>query len=192
MITARPLPWFGEEIMMAEMPASQFVPTKILVPLDFSSSSFAALEAATDLARHFHSEIFLLHVIPMLPDISEFAYPSGPLTLEEIHNESTNDAEENLAQRIAILVSNGVKASFKVEVGNDVAGNIMEVIEREHIELLVISTHGMSGWRPLVFGSIAEKVVKRAECPLLLFRALKPVDDPETSESKVPETMAVQ
>jgi hypothetical protein len=43
----------------------------------------------------------------------------------------------------------------------------MLVIEREHIDMVVISTHGISGWRPMVFGSIAEQVVKRVECPLL-------------------------
>ena len=47
------------------------------------------------------------------------------------------------------------------------------VIEREHIDMLVISTHGMSGWRPVIFGSIAEKVVKFAGCPLLLLRSPK-------------------
>ena len=52
------------------------------------------------------------------------------------------------------------------ETGNDVASNIMIVIERERIDMVVLSTHGMSGWRPMVFGSIAEKVVKLVQCPL--------------------------
>ena len=47
--------------------ASHFIPTKILVPVDFSSSSDAALETASDLAQHFHAELYLLNVIPMLP-----------------------------------------------------------------------------------------------------------------------------
>jgi hypothetical protein len=50
----------------------------------------------------------------------------------------------------------------------------MEVVEHEHIDLVVISTHGISGWHPLVFGSIAEKVVKLVQCPLLLLRSAKP------------------
>jgi len=53
-------------------------------------------------------------------------------------------------------------------------GNIMLVIEREHIDMIVISTHGISGWRPLVFGSTAEKEVKRVQCPLLLLRSVDP------------------
>jgi hypothetical protein len=50
-------PWFGEEIIMPQATASHFIPTKILVPVDFSSSSDAALENASDLAQRFHAEI---------------------------------------------------------------------------------------------------------------------------------------
>ncbi len=50
----------------------------------------------------------------------------------------------------------------------------MLVIEREHIDMVVLSTHGISGWRPRVFGSTAEKVVKRVQCPLLLLRSVDP------------------
>jgi nucleotide-binding universal stress UspA family protein len=50
----------------------------------------------------------------------------------------------------------------------------MQAIEREHIDMTVISTHGISGWRPMIFGSIAEKVVKRVQCPMLLLRSAEP------------------
>ena len=55
-------------------------------------------------------------------------------------------------------------------IANDVVGNIMMVLSRERSDLIVISTHCLSGWRPFVFGSIAEKVIKLVECPLLLLR----------------------
>jgi nucleotide-binding universal stress UspA family protein len=61
-----------------------------------------------------------------------------------------------------------------VEFGNDVAGAIIDVAEREHVDMVVISTHGISGWHPLAFGSIAEKVVKLMQCPLLLLRSANP------------------
>jgi nucleotide-binding universal stress UspA family protein len=50
----------------------------------------------------------------------------------------------------------------------------MTAIDREDIDMVIISTHGISGWRPLVFGSIAEKVVKLVQCPILLLRSLNP------------------
>jgi nucleotide-binding universal stress UspA family protein len=156
--------------MVPQVTASHFIPTKILVPVDFSSSSDAALETASDLAQHFHAELYLLNVIPMLPTGTKTV--SFPET-EYLHKAEDN-AERQLATCDAALVSKGIKASSSIEIGNDVVGNIMLVIEREHIDMIVISTHGISGWRPLIFGSIAEKVVKQVQCPLLLLRSVEP------------------
>jgi nucleotide-binding universal stress UspA family protein len=87
-----------------------------------------------------------------------------------VHNERSQ-AEKELATCQGELVSKGIKTSSIIAIGNDVVGNIVLVIEREHIDMVVLSTHGVSGWRPMVFGSVAEKVVKLAQCPLLLLRS---------------------
>jgi nucleotide-binding universal stress UspA family protein len=63
----------------------------------------------------------------------------------------------------------------------------MEVVGREHIDMLVISTHGISDWHPLVFGSIAEKVVKLAQCSLLLLRSAKPEKEVKTASTRSTE-----
>jgi Universal stress protein UspA and related nucleotide-binding proteins len=146
------------------------IPTKILLPIDFSPSSQAALEMAADLAHHFHAELYLVNVIPFfptttLPDLIPEA---------EFIQEARTFAEQHLAKCHAALVAKGVKTRSSVEVENDVAGSIMKVVEREHVDMVIISTHGISGWHPLVFGSVAEKVVKLAQCPLLLLRSPKP------------------
>ena len=125
---------------------------------------------AANLAKHFQAKLYLVNVIAMFP----------PSTIPDVIPEATfiqesrAFAERHLAKCKATLKARGVKSTSSVEVGNDVVGNIMEVIEREHIDMVVISTHGISGWHPLVFGSIAEKVVKRVQCPLLLLRSAKP------------------
>jgi nucleotide-binding universal stress UspA family protein len=155
---------------MPQATTPHFIPTKILVPIDFSSSSDAAVETASDLAQHFHAELYLLNVIPMLPmGTKTVSFPEA----EYLHKAEGN-AERQLATCDAALVSKGIKTSSSIEIGNDVVGNIMLVIEREHIDMIVISTHGISGWRPLVFGSTAEKVVKQVQCPLLLLRSVEP------------------
>ena len=155
---------------MPEVRAFPSIPTKILLPIDFSPSSQAALEMAADLAQHFHAELHLVNVIPMFPTTSlPDLIPEG-----EFIRQARDYAERHLAKCQAVLAARGIKASSSVEVGNDIAGNIMEVVEREHIDMVVISTHGISGWHPLVFGSIAEKVVKLVKCPLLLLRSAKP------------------
>jgi len=155
---------------MPEAHAFPSIPTKILLPIDFSPSSQAALEMAADLAEHFHAELFLVNVIPMfptttLPDLIPEA---------EFIREARSFSERHLAKCHAVLTARGVRSTSSVEVGNDIVGNIMEVVEREHIDMVVISTHGISGWHPLVFGSIAEKVVKLVQCPLLLLRSTRP------------------
>ena len=153
------------------------IPTKILVPIDFSPSSHAALDAATELAEKFHAELYLLHVIPEFPVV---ALPET-ISEETIIEAAKKAAAEHFEVSLAGLVAKGVKATTNIEVGSDVAGSILEAIDREKIDLLVLTTHGLSGWYPQVFGSIAEKLVKLAQCPLLLLRTPKPA-----SSAKVP------
>lgn len=155
---------------MSEAHAFPSIPAKILLPIDFSPSSQAALEMAADLAHHFHAELCLLNVIPFFPTTTL------PDLIPETQfiQEARAFAEQHLAKCHAALAARGIKAKSTIEVGNDVVASIMEVVEREHVDMVVISTHGISGWRPLVFGSIAEKVVKLVQCPLLLLRSTKP------------------
>jgi len=156
--------------MLSTKTASHFLPRKILLPVDFSPSSYAALEVGTDLAQHFGAELILLTVVPMFSadKISdEFISTFSPDSVR------IDDLEQ--LERIAnVLVSKGIKATSKTQVGEDVVGNIMLTVNHEQIDLLIISTHGCSGWREAFLGSIAEKVVKQIECPLLLLRSVKP------------------
>jgi nucleotide-binding universal stress UspA family protein len=155
---------------MSEIQAPSSIPTKILLPIDFSPSSQTALEMAADLALHFQAKLHLVNVIPMFPTTTlPDLIPEG-----EFIQERQAFAVSNLTKCIKSLEAMGIKATSSVEIGNDVAGNLMEVVEREHIDMVVISTHGISGWHPLVFGSVAEKVVKLVQCPLLLLRSAKP------------------
>jgi len=106
---------------MPEARAFPSIPTKILLPIDFSPSSQAALEMAADLAEHFHAELFLVNVIPVfptttLPDLIPEA---------EFLREARSFSERHLAKCHAVLAARGVKSSSSVEVGNDVVGNIM-------------------------------------------------------------------
>ena len=155
---------------MSERHTLKSIPTKILLPIDFSPSSQAALETAADLALHFHAELFLVNVVPLFSTFtSEYATPQVQFQQEE-----KTRAEQHLAKARAVLTTRGEKAGSSVEVANDIPGCIIKVAKREHVDFVVISTHGISGWHPLVFGSIAEKVVKLVQCPLLLLRSAKP------------------
>jgi nucleotide-binding universal stress UspA family protein len=166
---------------MPEVLAFPSIPTKILLPIDFGQSSQASLEMAAGLAQHFHAELRLVNVIPFFPTTTvPDMVPEG-----EFIQEARAFLELHLAKCQAALLVKGIKSSSSTEVGNDIVGNIMEVVEREHIDMVVISTHDISGWHPLVFGSIAEKVVKLVQCPLLLLRSAKP-----ESGAKIPSGRA--
>jgi nucleotide-binding universal stress UspA family protein len=162
---------------MPEANSFSTIPTKILVPVDFSASSRAALESAADLAQHFGAAIHLVHVVPMFPSttLPDFIPES------KFIDEATKEAERHFAAVIKDLTGKGIKVSSSVEVGDDVASAILETVEREKADMVVISTHGLTGWHPLVFGSIAEKVMKLVSCPVLLLRTPKPA-----SSAKVP------
>jgi len=150
---------------------------KILVPIDFSPSSHAALDAAAELAQRFGAEIYLMHVIPAFPNVS---IPDS-ITEAAIIEKAKKEADSRFAVSEAALGARGIKVTSSVEVGNDIAGSILEAIDREKADLIVITTHGLSGWYPQVFGSITEKIVRLVQCPLLLLRTPKP-----ESSAKVP------
>jgi nucleotide-binding universal stress UspA family protein len=171
------------EPIMPQVHTYPSIPKSILLPIDFSPSSQTALDTASDLAEHYQATLFLVNAVPCL---SEFAltYSVPDVALQR---KMKTHAEHLLAKCHAALTARGIKSSYSVEVGNDVAASIIDVVEREHIDMVVISTHGVSGWHPLVFGSIAEKVVKLVQCPLLLLHS----PNPET-HSKSPSSRSME
>jgi nucleotide-binding universal stress UspA family protein len=168
---------------MPEANSFSTIPTKILVPVDFSPSSRAALESAADLAQHFGAAIHLVHVVPMFPSttLPDFI-PETKFT-----EEATKEAERHFAAVIKDLTGKGIKVNSSVEVGDDVASAILETVEREKADMVVISTHGLTGWHPLVFGSIAEKVMKLVACPVLLLRTPKPASSARVPSGRLME-----
>jgi nucleotide-binding universal stress UspA family protein len=158
---------------MSEANVFSFIPTKILVPVDFSSSSHSALEAAADLAARFPSEIHLVHVIPTFSTM----HPPDLLPETKFMDEVTRIAERQFKACQTDLAEKGIKASYSIESGDDAARIILDVATREHADMVVISTHGISGWFPVVFGSVAEKIVRLAKCPVLLLHTPKPENE---------------
>jgi nucleotide-binding universal stress UspA family protein len=167
---------------VSEAPVTRFIPTEILLPVDFSLSSRAALNTGVDLALHFHSTIVLVNVVASF-SIFTLTYSVPDVALEQ---KMKAHAEQLLTKCCAALTAKGVTSRYSISIVDDTAEAIVEMVDREHIDLLVISTHGISGWRPVVFGSVAEKVVKLAQCPLLLLRSPQP--ETNASHSTVQST----
>lgn len=143
------------------------IPKKILAPIDFSTHSHEAFDAAVDIAGRYEAEIVLVHVVPMLPSLPSFktAFHEGEYE-KELHVE----AERRLDAMVQELKARGIQARSVVGTANDIAMEILRTAEHEQTDLIVISTHGMGGWRQLAFGSVAEKVVRLASCAVLVIR----------------------
>jgi nucleotide-binding universal stress UspA family protein len=143
-------------------------PKVVLAPIDFSDPARNAVETAADLASRFRAALLLVHVVPAIVRL-----PADVSAFKEAEYEGR--LREQAASRIAELSAKYAKAGISVQsevgVANDVGMEILRIAERHAVDLIVIATHGMTGWNKLVFGSVAEKVVRLAPCPVLVLRA---------------------
>jgi nucleotide-binding universal stress UspA family protein len=140
----------------------------ILSPIDFSDFSLQALEVAKDIATHYGSEILLVHVVPVIPKLEGHA---NIFTEGEYENQLIESAKQRLADMAAKLQQAGVRARSRVGLSNDPAMEIIRTAESEKADLIVIATHGLTGWRRLAFGSVTDKLVRTAACSVLVLRA---------------------
>ena len=143
-------------------------PKLILSPIDFSDPSQAALDVAADFAARFGAELLLVHVVPAIPDLPE----NVSLLKEGEYDQSLVDAAaKRLSDLAATVAHKNVKARTEVGTANDVGMELVRSADHNHADMIIIATHGMTGWHKIAFGSVAEKVVKQASCPVLVLRA---------------------
>jgi nucleotide-binding universal stress UspA family protein len=161
-------------------------PKLILSPIDFSIPSDDALKVAADLASRLGSELCLVHVVPMLPRL-----PSASTIFHEAEYERElhNHAEQRVRQVALELGQTGLTVKTIVGTANDVGMEIIRIAEQKDADLIVMSTHGMTGWHKLAFGSVTEKVVRMASCPVLVLKA-QPGAETNESSSKPDSVVA--
>jgi nucleotide-binding universal stress UspA family protein len=138
---------------------------KIICPTDFSEPAKMGLESAIELSDRFSAELVLIHVINPVPMVATAA-PHLPTILEGLR-ESAQKAINDLFNNV---IPKNMQARYHLVEGNT-ADLIIRTAEEENADLIVIATHGESGWRKLVFGSVAEKVIRSANCPVMVIRA---------------------
>jgi nucleotide-binding universal stress UspA family protein len=143
-------------------------PKLILSPIDFSDPSSAALDVAADMAMRFGAELLLVHVVPAIPDLPANV---SPLKEGEYDQSLLDEAAKVLSTLAAKLGQKNVKARTEVGTGNDAGMELVRIAGHDHVDMIIMSTHGMTGWRNIAFGSVTEKVVKEAGCPVLVLRA---------------------
>ncbi len=155
--------------------------TRIIWPTDFSEPSYNALAVAEELARHFSAELILVHITNQAPYMAA-ALPVSPSTpastsfdIVELQERVRKQSEEQLEQLIREHLDPALHTRILVVAGRP-AEEIVEIAENEQADLIVISTHGRTGVRHFLFGSVAEKVVRTAACPVLTVRVPHPVE----------------
>ena len=137
----------------------------ILVPLDFSDPSRAALQYAGRLAEQFGAKLLLLHVVEPT-GTPDFAY--YPLMME--NDKVLAKAKEELNQVVAIAELHP-KLIGKILLRNGVAfQEITQAAKSLKVDLIVIATHGYKGLKHILLGSSTERVVRDASCPVLVVR----------------------
>ena len=140
----------------------------ILCPTDFSEPSYEGLKYAIELATLFSADLCLTNVVPAVPPLP--TNPNFVFEIPEYERGLHADAECKLRE----LIEQRVPKSLKVRtvIGHeDAGGEIVRIAEDERADLIVMATTGTRGFRHVLFGSVAEKVVRLATCPVLTVRA---------------------
>jgi len=142
---------------------------KILWPTDFSEPSYEALKVAKQMAQHFNAELYLVHVITPLPP---FAPPPKDRPSFDVASYVENlriSAEKSLQIVIDKKIRNKLKTRSVILHG-DAAGEITRIANKKKIDLIIIASHGTTGWERNLVGSVTEKLVRICTTPIQIIR----------------------
>lgn len=139
----------------------------ILVPVDFSEPSLAALRYAVDLARMLKARLEIVHVVEA---VTYAPMIGSAVDLDRFRDEQERAAQRRLAQLAADLRRRRVHCRTELKIGAAWSA-IVDLAKRSSADLIVMATEGRHGVGRLLLGSVAERVVRSAGCPVLTVRA---------------------
>ncbi len=176
--------------------------SKILIPLDGSTLAEQTLPCALEVARRERAEVTLLCVVPPIRE-SEVMDDGYVLYADQLTEMAQDDARAYLNRIACPLHAEGIKVKTALEVGIP-ADCILDYAQTMQMDLIAMATHGRSGVGRWVYGSVADRVLRAAACPVLLTRAgasaeraaafsriLVPLDGSPLSESALPHARAL-
>ena len=150
----------------------------ILVPTDFSSYAEHALNFASQIAKTQSMQIKLLHVVEQASAPYMTAVSTG--LSDQLGNvyvlRRLEKAKSHLETLTTQLNSDGISTSYQIKIGNPYQ-NISAHIKHEQCDLIVMGTHGISGMEEMILGSNAEKVVRKATCPVVTIKESTNLED---------------
>jgi universal stress protein A len=149
---------------------------KVLCPTDFSEPSYKALKTANDLAKQFSAELTLIHVLvpsqvfPAAHGIPPTTSAAGGAFSKDLASEIENHAIKSLEMTLKEKVSEEINSKSVLLRGSP-AEEIAKYAQESNVSVVVMGTHGFTGWRHLLLGSVTEKVVRVSSCPVLTIPA---------------------
>jgi nucleotide-binding universal stress UspA family protein len=142
----------------------------ILVPVDFSDYSKDALKYAVQFAKQFNAKLYIVYVIE--PVIYPADFSMGQVAIPSLENDIKNRAEEEMESLVKSFVDPSIETEKIIKTGKPFV-EIIETAREVDADIIIMATHGHTGVEHLLFGSTAEKVVRKAPCPVLTLR--KPI-----------------
>ncbi|HYG67919.1 MAG TPA: universal stress protein [Anaeromyxobacteraceae bacterium] len=149
---------------------------RICCAVDFSRPSALALAEATELARRLMAELVIVHVHPRAPRVAADLLGPAQGSLEE----EARYVEAELARCRTSAEAGTTTAVKTVTLVGDPADELVRYAKEEGVDLLVLGTHGRTGVSRAVLGSVAEKVVRHASCPVLVVRPTPRAEERDT------------
>ena len=141
--------------------------SKILVPFDASTYSMKAFKSALDIAKNQKSEI---HVLTCLEKENLGAWYKDSRINKKIMTDAKNYAKDVLAKLEKIGKDSGVPISIVIKETKSIAKEIVEFSNSKKINLIVIGSHGQTGFNRMILGSVSNKVSQLAKCPVLIVK----------------------
>ena len=141
---------------------------KILCPTDFSDPAAKALKVAADMALDYSSELLVVNVVEPIPTVS--AADTFPLNyLRQYLSEAESVSKKQLQELITKLVPAKIKVRPVILTGQ-AALQIVDLADKTKVDLIIIATHGQTGWKRFVFGSVTERILKLTSRPVLIIQ----------------------
>lgn len=137
---------------------------KILFPIDFAAHFETMLPWVSTLADKFGATVYVVFVTQDLSNFSTFYVPHG--NIQSFQQEALDSARKRMAAVKQEFFSKFPKLETRVELGSP-AEKILELAKKEKIDLIIMGAHGRKGLERAIFGSVADKVVQSAPCPVM-------------------------
>ena len=154
---------------------------KILVPVDFTSHSAEAIRRAVDLAQHYSASLTLIYVYEPL----DYALPEGyALYTPEQAGQLMGEFKERLRKMVHDLEGLGMSGVESHVLNGSAAIEIVDFAKQNAFDLIIMGTHGRQGLSHLLMGSVAERVLRTAHCPVMTVKASEEEEAPASSHGR--------